>query len=250
MLAGDPLSDIAGTIAMQDAINMLWAYLFVAADHASMPARVVLGHEPPKIPILNEHGQKVGEKPVDQDELTRGRMLWLTGQADIKQWDAAKLDVFTDVVNVAVRHVAAQTSTPIYLVHGELGNVNGETLTGLDAPLATKVRGSHRFYQAPPRGVFELMALARGNTRVAEACRTGRPQWANPEIQSDAQLSDAALKRKQIGFSFQSILEDLFRMSQPEIEHHVALARAEALDPVTARLLRPVSGQGDDAPLG
>ena len=42
LLGGAPLSDIEGAIAMQDAINLLWAYLFVAADYASMPARVVM----------------------------------------------------------------------------------------------------------------------------------------------------------------------------------------------------------------
>lgn len=229
MLGGDPLSDIEGTIAMQDAVNMLWAYLFVAADHASMPARVVMGQEPPKIPLLDSNGQKIGEQPVDIEALTRGRMLWLTGQSTtIGQWDPAKLDVFTQVINVAVRHVAAQTSTPIYLVHGELGNVNGETLTGLDAPLVTKVRSGQRFDQSSVRETFRLLALARGKTDVAEACRTAAVQWANPEIRSDAQVSDAALKDKQVGWAFQSILERRYGLKQTEIDHHVALKEAEA----------------------
>src|SRR3569833_1783610 len=48
-LRGEPLSRIDGTIAMQDGINLMWAYLFVAADYASMPARVIMGQEPPKL---------------------------------------------------------------------------------------------------------------------------------------------------------------------------------------------------------
>lgn len=243
MLGGEPLSDIAGTMAMQDAVNMLWAYLFVAADHASMPARVALGAQPPKMPILDDKGQKIGEKPIDIEALTRGRMLWLTGEnAKIAQWDAAKLDVFTDTIQVAVKHVAAQTSTPIYLVHGELGNVNGETLTGLDAPLVTKVRAAHRFYQSPARGVFRRMALVRGNADVADACVTGHVQWRNPEMRSDSQVADAAVKARTVGWSFQSILERIYALPQDEIDHHVALARAEALDPIAERLLRPVDG--------
>lgn len=233
MLGGAPLSDIAGTLSMQHAINMLWAYLFVAADWASMPARVVMGQEPPKIPVLDENGQKIGEKPVDSEALTRGRMLWLTGQnATIGQWDSAKLDVFTDVINVAVRHVAAQTRTPIYLVHGELGNVNGETLTGLDAPLVGKVRETHKFSTSPVREVFSLMAAVRGNATVAEACRTGNVQWKNPEVRLDAQISDAALKDKQIGWPFAAILEKRYGMSQPEIERVMMMREAEQSDPV------------------
>lgn len=237
MLGAEPLSDIAGTMSMQDAVNMLWAYLFVAADHASMPARVVQGQEPPKIPILDANGQKVGEQAVDVEQLTKGRMLWLTGQnAKISQWDAAKLDVFTDVINIAVRHIAAQTRTPIYLVHGELGNVNGETLTGLDAPLVSKVRESQKFYRSPVREVFSLFALVRGQDELAKSCRVGDVQWKNPEVRSDAQVSDAALKDRQIGWPFASVLRKRYGLSQQEIEDVMEELKQEQLDPYLSGL--------------
>lgn len=252
MLGGEPLSDIAGTTAMQDAINMLWAYLFVAADYASMPARVVLGQEPPKVPILDSNGQKIGEKPVDNEQLTRGRMLWLTGQnTKVDQWEAARLDVFTDVIQVAAKHIAAQTRTPIYLIHGELGNVNGDTLTGLDAPLNSKVRETHKFSTTPVREVFSMFALVRGDKDLAGACRSAVIGWANPEVRSDAQVSDAAVKDAQIGWPFAAILEKRYGLSQPEIARIIAMRRDEDLDPLTDRLLRPVTGQSvDDAQLG
>lgn len=251
MLGGEPLSDIAGTMAMQDAVNMLWAYLFVAADFASMPARVVMGQEPPKVPILDENGQKIGEKPVDSGELKKGRLLWLTGQSTtIGQWDPAKLDVFTDTINVAVKHVAAQTRTPIYLIHGELGNVNGETLTGLDAPLNSKVRESHKFYTSPVRETFALFALVWDQPELARACRRAAVKWKNPEVRSDAQVSDAALKDRQIGWSFEGVLEKRYGLSQPEIEREMDRRRAEAMDPLAARVFGDVTGQGDDAQVG
>lgn len=80
LLGDGPISDIEGTMAGQDAANLMWAYLFGAADYASMPARVVMGQGPPKVPILDANGQKVSEAPIDVEQLTRGRMLWLTGQ--------------------------------------------------------------------------------------------------------------------------------------------------------------------------
>jgi hypothetical protein len=219
MLRGEPLSRIAGTIAMQDAINMLWAYLFVAADHASMPARVVMGQEPPKLPILDENGQKIGEKTVDIQELSRGRMLWLTGQnAKIDSWESAKLDVFTQVINVAVKHTASQTKTPIHYIVGDLGNVNGETLKATETPLASDVRNDHNFYKPPLRGVFRLMALVRGNTEVAEACRTATLQWKNPETANEAQLADAALKDRQVGFPLEWVAQERYGLSQTQID--------------------------------
>lgn len=235
MLGGEPLSDIEGTLSMQNAVNLLWAYLFNAADYASMPARVVQGQEPPKIPKLNENGDKVGTLPIDTEALKNSRMLWLTGEkASIGQWDAAKLDVFTDVIQVAIKHIAAQTRTPIYLIHGELGNVNGETLTGLDAPLNSKVREAHKFYRGPVRQVFSLFALVRGQNALARDCLMGDVQWRNPEVRSDAQVSDAAVKDKQVGWPFEAILERRYGLSQPQIERVMGQVKAEQQDPYLA----------------
>jgi len=237
LLGDGPISDIEGTMAGQDAINLMWAYLFGAADYASMPARVVLGQEPPKVPILDENGQKVGERPVDIEQLTRGRMMWLTGQnTSIGQWDSAKLDVFTGVVDTLVKHIGAQTKTPLNYL-GALANVNGETLDGLRTPLHMKVRDGHKHLSGPQRETFRRMALVRGNTGVAEACRTAVIGWKNPETSSDAATSDAALKDKQIGWSDAGILERRYGMSQQEIDKEIQRRRAEAEDPLVQRVL-------------
>lgn len=237
MLGGEPISDIDGAKAMQNAVNLLWSYLFTAADYASMPARVVMGQAPPKMPILDENGQKVGEKPVDIEALTKGRMLWLTGQStSIGQWDAAKLDVFTEVIKVAVMHVSAQTRTPIADLLGELGNVNGETLQALAQPLAMKVRRSHAFYTPRIRDVHRLNAAVRGMTSLAEACRSGIVQWRNPEVFGESQVADAASKDKAIGFPLQWIAEKRYGYSQKEVQRLLDMARAEATDPYLALL--------------
>lgn len=231
-----PLSDISGTIAMQNAVNLLWAYLFVAADYASMPARVVMGQAPPKMPILDEDGQVVGEQPVDHEALKQGRLLWLTGQSTtIGQWDPASLDVFTSTINVAVKHIAAQTSTPIYLIHGELGNVNGETLTALDAPLVAKVAVAQGPHASALREVFRLFALVRSNTKIAEAARSGHVRWRNPASASDIQVSDAAIKARSAGMPFQSVLEDIYGYSPSRVERIMQMVRAEGEDPYLVR---------------
>lgn len=250
MLGADPLSDIAGTLAMQDAINLLWAYLFVAADYASMPARVVLGQEPPKLPILDATGQKVGEKPVDIEALAKGRMLWLTGaKASIAQYDAAKLDVFTEIIQTAIQHISAQSRTPIYLVHGELGNVNGETLTGLDAPLVSKVRESHKFYNSPVKETFALFAAVRNDGGLAAACRVGTPLWKHPGLRSDSQISDAALKDRQVGWPFAAILAERYGLSQPKIDAIMTMVRAEQDNPYLSQLnLKDEAADADAEP--
>lgn len=251
MLGGEPLSDIAGTMSMQDAINLLWAYLFTQADFAGMPARVVTGADRPMIPILDDNGQRIGEKPLDIEELGRTRFAWLPKDAKVDQWEAAKFDAFTQVINIAVRHVSAQTRTPIYLVHGELGNVNGETLTGLDAPLVSKVGESHKFYRSPVREVFRLFALVRGDLGVAEACRTGNVQWASAEVRSDAQVSDAALKDRQIGWPMRSVLAKRYGLSPTEIDDVMADVKDERMSPYLTKLDAKEQADADaDAAVG
>lgn len=210
-LGHGPLSDIAGVRAMQDAINLLWAYLFAAADYASMPARVVMGQTPPKIPLLDAQGNKVGEQPVDIEQLSRGRMLWLTGQnASISQWEAAKLDVFTDVVEHAVGHIAAQTRTPPhYLVSNKgLSNLSGDAITNAETGLVSKVKQTISYMNRPVRESFRLIALLLGERDLAEACRVGTPAWADAANRSDAQAADAMLKRKDVGYPFEYLLEE------------------------------------------
>lgn len=250
VLGKGPISDIDGTMAAQDAMNLMWAYLFAAADYASMPARVVLGQEPPKIPVLDDNGQKIGERNVDPEDLKRGRMLWLTGQSTkIDQWDSAKLDVFTDVIDVLVKHVGAQTKTPLNYL-GALANVNGETLDGLRVPLHNKVRDGQKHGNGPMREVFRRFALVRGNEDVAQACRTATIGWKNPETASDAQLSDAALKDRSIGWSMAGILERRYGMSQPEIDTEMARQRNEATSDPLIGLGRDLMNGMDSATAG
>lgn len=241
-LYGDPVSEIKGAICMQDAINLLWSYLFGAADFASLPARVVMGQEPPKIPKLDAAGNVIGSIPVEQQLLTQGRMLWLTGQnTTIGQWDAAKLDTFTNVINIAVRHLAAQTRTPIHYIVGELTNVNGDTLIAGEAPLTKKVEDADAGYVAPARETFRLMALVRGLKDVAEQCRVGTVQFKDAETRTQAQASDAALKDRQVGLSLATVLERRYGMSQRQVADELARVEAERNDPQLSKALGAIS---------
>lgn len=242
MLGGEPLSEIGGTMAMQDAINLLWAYLFTQADFASMPARVVMGQEPPSIPILDESGNEVGRQPVDIKKLTEDRILWLTGEnSKIGQWDAAKLDVFTGVIETAVTHVAAQTRTPPhYLVLGKgLVNVNAEGMKTAETGLVKKVGEMQLFLSPPVRGVFQRFALVRNDQGLAEKARFGVTKWKDAENHSDAQMADALVKLKDIGFPFPWLAER-YGLSQPELDRVMKMRETEAeQDPLAAMIRQP-----------
>lgn len=252
LLGSEPLSEITGTMAMQDAINLLWAYLFNQADFASMPARVVMGQEPPKIPILDENGQVVGHKAVDLKKLAEDRILWLTGEkASIGQWEAAKLDVFTNVIEVAVTHLAAQTRTPPhYLVLGKgLVNVNAEGMKTAETGLVHKVREMQLFLGQGVRGIFQRYALVRGNKGAADTARFGVVEWKDAENHSEAQLVDALQKLSAIGFPFPWLAER-YGLSQTELERVMAMRETEReADPVNT-IARGLAETGAPADVG
>jgi hypothetical protein len=130
LLDDRPISDLAGVAAMQDAINLVWAYLFNGLDFATLPQRVAMGADFPKIPVLDEQGQVVGDKPADLKSMYKDRVFWITGEnASIGSWPAANLEVFNSVIGLAVDHVAAQTRTPPHYLIGKMANMAAEALT-------------------------------------------------------------------------------------------------------------------------
>lgn len=232
MLAGNPISEIESVVPMQDAINLLWAYLFLSADYASMPARVVLHQGPPKMPVLDKDGKQIGEKPVDIADLAEKRLLYLSGEnTSIDSWEAAKLDVFTETIETAVGHIAAQTRTPpTYLISKTgMSNVSAEGLKASEIGLVKKTLEFQSFASPALREVYRLIALAMGDRNLANMARVAEVSWANPEIRSEAQLADALLKKKQMGYPLEYLME-LDGMEPVEVERVLAMVQAEQFD--------------------
>lgn len=207
-LKGDPVSEIQGVVPMQDFINLMWAYLMLAADYASMPARVVMGTSPPMLPILDSTGKVIGSKPVDMKDLAEKRLFY-AGDGTIGSWPAADLKVFTDTIDVAVGHIASQTRTPpTYLVSKTgMSNVNGEGLKASEIGLNKKVQEFQSFAGPAIREVNRLIALAMGDEALAREVRFGTVSWMNPEIRSEAQLADMLVKKKSIGYPLEYLME-------------------------------------------
>ena len=242
-----PVSDVAGAVSMQDAVNLLWAYLFGAADYASLPARVVMGQEAPKIPLLDKDGQKVGEQNIPLSELQKGRILWLTGQdAKIAEWSRADLKVFTDIIEVAVGHLGGQTRTPAhyFVANKGLSNINGETLIATETPLVKKADEFALYSQKPMSEIWQIMALAVGDVKLAVAARRAQTTFANPGIRSESQLGDYVLKLRQAGYPFGYILEKLGE-SPGEINRILEMKRQEAYDPQFQDLVERINEDVD-----
>ncbi|MCM1976826.1 phage portal protein [Streptomyces sp. G1] len=249
MLVEDPISDVTGVVAMQDAINLLWAQLFTASDYASFPQRVVLGAERPMIPKLNSAGEIVGKQPVDLDKFMVDRVAWITGKdAKIAEWQAANLAAYTGIIEVAVGHLAAQTRTPQHYLIGKMANLAEGALLAAETGLVKRCDEKTLWYGQGLREVARLIALAKGEDRKAEAMRAGRVLWADTESRSHAQMADALLKLKQLGFPFEW-LALRYGLTPTEVAEVAAMREREMeMDPVAeiTRTLTAGAPEPDD----
>ncbi|MGW4986323.1 phage portal protein [Streptomyces mirabilis] len=250
-LVSDPISDVSGVVAMQDAVNLLWAQLFTAADYASFPTRIVLGAERPVVPVLDETGQIVGERPVDMDRFAVDRVQFFSGD-DVRtaEWSAANLNAYTDIIEVAVGHIAAQTRTPQHYLIGKMSNLSADALLAAETGLVKRVEEKQIWFGQALREVFRLIALAQGDEAKALAVAGGRVMWANAESRSLGQLTDALTKLKAIGFPFE-FLALKYGLTPTEVADLITMRDREALaDPVgafTASLARdPANGAPDN----
>ncbi|MFK4797796.1 phage portal protein [Streptomyces sp. MPA0124] len=247
VLVGDPISDIGGVIAMQDAINLLWAQLFTAADYASFPQRVILGVDRPMIPKLNDKGEVVGKQPVDLEKFAVDRVMMFNGKdARIAEWQAANLTMYTNLIEVQVGHLAAQTRTPQHYLVGKMANLAEGALLAAETGLVKRTEEKQTWSGQGLREMARLIALARGEYAKAEAMRAGRVLWKDAESRSHAQLADALLKLKQLGFPFKW-LALRYGLTPTEVAD-IMVMRMEELeaDPVT-EMTRQLGGVPDSA---
>lgn len=252
LLVRDPISDVAGVMAMQDAVNLLWSQLLTASDFASFAQRIVLGAEVPKTPILDANGQKIGEKPIDLKRFAVDRVLWIEDEkAQIAEWTATQLDNYTGVIEVAVGHIAAQTRTPQHYLIGKMANLSGDALIAAETGLVKRCEEKQLWFGQAMREVFQLIALAQGQDAKARALRSGAVMWADTESRNTAQLADSLLKLKQLGFPFEWIASR-YGLTPTQVAEVVAMREREAAaDPVGALLQgKPGVADGGGAPPG
>lgn len=256
-LVGEPMSDIAGVTVMQDAINLMWAYLLNAADYASFPQRVVMGAEKPKVPVLDDQGQVVGTKDVDLKRFGVDRVVWLEDpNATIGEWKAANLELYTSIIESEVSHVAAQSRTPPHYLMSKIVNANAETLKTAETGLVKRTEEKTETYGRGLRQGAADVAIAQNPgsddaRRKARSLRAGRVMWADIEIRSEAQAADAAQKYHAMGFPLKYISRKL-GMSPDEIDEVMEMRREEMrerseLDPL-GELARNSAGQADAEP--
>jgi hypothetical protein len=161
--------------------------------------------------------------------------MFFTGD-DVKvtEWTAANLEAYSNIIEVAVGHIAAQTRTPQHYLSGKMTNISGDALLAAETGLVKRVEEKQIWFGQALREMFRLVALAQGNDAKADAIAGGRVLWADAESRSHSQLADALLKLKQIGFPFEWIALK-YGLTPTEIVDMLKMKEREAqLDPIAA----------------
>lgn len=220
-LAREPHSELESVVPMQDGANLLWSHMFTTSDFAAFPQRVLLGIEPPLEAIRNEAGEIVGEREIPLDRFRVSRIARFTEAAPgakIDQWAAADLSNYTQVIELVVQHIAAQTKTPPDYLLGKMANLSGEALTAAERGLVSAVIERQNAITGGIREFMRLGHLANGDPESAEKMRLGTVRWKDPQYRTEGEHVDALMKMKAIGVPEEALWERLADVDQTEIE--------------------------------
>lgn len=245
LLDDSPISDIELVESMQDTVNVIWAYLLNALDFASLPARVIMGGSRIEEEVYDADGNIVGYQPAQLDKQVFDRITQLTGDAKIGEWSASNLDAFLPVINKAVEHIAAETRTPGHylLTSSEVPATGYETA---EAGLVKKTEDRISYLRRGVLDLNRLAALTEGDLEAAQVLEDSVAAFAAPQYRSQAQMTDAMVKFRQIGFPLRWIAEQ-YGLSPDEVQRLMDMKAAEDEDPTMSKIAEQLEVNNADS---
>jgi len=228
------VSELSDVTDVQDRINKTIADRLITQDYGAFPQKWAVAW-----PNEDDDGNP------NTIDIGRNRMVTTEVQeTKFGQWDAAPLDPYSAAKREDVKDIASRTRTPAQYLLGELNNVNGETLKASESGLVSKVRQRMRSWA---EGYEETMRLARRAAGLdASSAAAMETIWRNPEFRTEAELTDAVVKRVQAGISSLRQGREDVGYTQTQIERMEQDDREAAVDPLLERALRETA----DAPVG
>lgn len=230
------VSELADVTDIQDRINKTIADRLITQDYGAFPQKWAVAW-----PNEDEGGNP------NTIDVGRNRMVTTeVKETKFGQWDAAPLDPYSAAKREDVKDIASRTRTPAQYLLGELNNVNGETLKAAESGLVSKVRQRMRSFG---EAAEEIARLARKAANLPEGEGAAMETiWRNPEFRTEAELTDAVVKRVQAGISSLRQGREDVGYTQQQIARMEADDREAAVDPLLERALR--ESQVTDAAVG
>ncbi|MFH8346779.1 phage portal protein [Streptomyces sp. NPDC018045] len=217
-LIGEPMSDLAPIIPLQNAINKVTADALVASEYAAWPQRYVTGLEIEE----DEDGRPVEPFRVAVDKLLQAE----DPAASFGQFDAADLSNYVALVDMLVQHLASCARVPFhYMLKG--GQVpSGDSITSAEAGLIAKTKERMLHFGESWEKVMRLAFLVKKDKERADAFEA-EVMWKDPENRTEAQHMDSLLKLQMLSVPKQQLWLDAGYTPQ-QIERFEGLLEEEA----------------------
>lgn len=212
--------EFESVIDIQDRINASLINLISAMRYGAFRQRWAVGLETDKDPIT---GQNIEPFKLDI------RKLWSVPATDVTfgEFTETRLEGYIQAAREGVKDLAAITRTPPHYLLGEVVNATGDALKAAETGLVSKALDRQTHWGESWEEVMRLAGKVEGIPALADS-DSSETLWRDPESRSMAELADAALKLKTIGFPFRNLAARMGETPQ-EIERMVADKAAEDL---------------------
>lgn len=220
-------SEISDVCRVQNQINASLFMLALAGYFGAHRQRWAVG-----LKMYEKDG-----KPYEPFDVAIDR-LWLAESSDVKFGEFSQTDLggYINSIEQKVLHIAVTTRTPRHYLIEQGQSPSGDAIKSAESGLTRKAR---RKMQPFGEGFEEAIRLARMFAGESDVPTDSEIEWADPEIRTEAEITDAAVKKFQVQLiTREQALEDLGYSPQQIARIVAALAIAPErqaspqLDPV------------------
>lgn len=180
-------------------------------------------------------------KPVEPFDVAIDK-LWQHEDPDVKFGEFSQTDLtgYISSIEQDVLHVAVTSRTPRHYLFNEGQSPSGDAIQSAEAGLVKKcIRKSRPWGE----GFEETLGIARQMSGQGAPSVDAEIIWSNPEVQTEAEITDAAIKQFQAGLIPIDAALAKLGYSQTEIARFAAL---RAQDQMMQALLNPAPATGGD----
>lgn len=199
-LVGEPMSDLATVIPLQDAINKTVADSLVASEYAAWPQRYVTGLEIQE----DENGNPIEPFKVAVDKLLQAE----DPAATFGQFEAANLSNYVDLVDMLTMHMASVARVPFHYMLKGGQPPSGDAITSAEAGLVSKVKERMLHFGEAWERVIKIAIAVENGGQLQEEYEAAEVIWRDPENRTEAQHIDALLKLQQLNVPKQQLWQD------------------------------------------
>lgn len=194
-------SELTDVLPMADAVNKLATDLMISSEFSSMPRRWATGVE------VVEDEEGIVQEAFSQ---LKGR-TWIAEDpnARIGSLPEADLQGFINAIEAFSIQLASIGHIPPHFMNAAKGSLaSADSIRASEASLVSVVRRKMRTFGGAWEDVMKLALLVR-NGELSKQEDQLECQWRNPENRTEAELVDAAIKRKGVGIPDEQLWEDL-----------------------------------------